>query len=188
MKAMVISDIHGGIKYLEEALSKFMEEKADRLLILGDFAGYFSSSSDYEVAEALNKIADKMCAVRGNCDSERFEEMLNFGLMDIRSINLNKNIITLTHGHLYNKYNLPEYCGDIFISGHTHYGMIDKQQTRIFANPGSISRPRNGSQRSYLIIDENKIILKNLEGQVLVEENINDWEMQLIVAKFFCYF
>lgn len=172
MKAMVISDIHGGVKFLEEALLRFTEEKADRLLILGDFAGYFSSSSDYEVAEMLNEFADKISAVRGNCDSERFEEKLNFGLMDIRNINLNKNVITLTHGHLYNKYKLPKYCGDIFISGHTHYGMIDKQPDRIYANPGSISRPRNGSERSYLIIDENKIILKNLEGMAIVEEDI----------------
>ncbi len=172
MKAMVISDIHGGVKYLNEALEKFAEEKADRLLILGDFAGYFSSSNDYEVAEKLNEIADKICAVRGNCDTEHFEEMLNFSLMDVRSINLNKNVITLTHGHLYNKYNLPEYCGDIFLSGHTHYGMIDTQKDRIYANPGSISRPRNGSSRSYLTIDENKITLKDLEGKVLIEEEI----------------
>lgn len=50
--------------------------------------------------------------------------------------------------------------------------MITKQDGKIFANPGSISRPRNGSECTYLLIDENKIYLKNLEGQVLVEENI----------------
>lgn len=172
MKAMVISDIHGGIKYLRKALEKYLEEKAERLIILGDFSGYFSSSSDYEVAETLNNFKGEICAVRGNCDSEHFEEMLNFSLTDIRHINLNGKVVTLTHGHLYNKYNLPEYCGDIFISGHTHYGMIDKQKDRIFANPGSISRPRNGSENSYLIIDENKITLKNLEGKTLIKENI----------------
>lgn len=174
MKVMVISDIHGGIKYLKQALKKYREEKAERLIILGDFSGYFNSSADYEVAEALNEICGEICAVRGNCDNEHLEEILNFGLMDVRSINLNGNIVTLTHGHLYNKYNLPEYCGNIFLSGHTHYGMIDKQEDRIFANPGSIARPRNGSEHSYLIIDENTITLKNLDGKILIEEKINN--------------
>lgn len=172
MKVMIISDIHGGIKHLKQALDRYKQEQADRLIILGDFSGYFKSSGDYEVAELLNKLVEEITAVRGNCDNENFEEIINFGLMDLRHININGKIVTITHGHLYDKYNLPEYCGDIFISGHTHYGMIDKTDERIFANPGSISRPRNGSEHSYLIIDENKIILKNLEGKILVEENI----------------
>ncbi len=172
MKVMIISDIHGGIKYLEQALERYNEEQAERLIILGDFSGYFNSSNDYEVVEILNNFTGEVTAVRGNCDNDGFEEMLNFDLMDIRHINLNGKVITLTHGHLYNKYSLPEYCGEIFVSGHTHYGMIEKTEGRIFANPGSITKPRNGSEHSYLIIDENKIILKNLEGKILIEEDI----------------
>ena len=80
--------------------------------------------------------------------------------------------ISWTLEEIWTKYNLPEYCGDIFISGHTHYGMINKTDEKIFANPGSISKPRNGSEHSYLIIDEKSIILKNLDGKILVEENI----------------
>lgn len=172
MKVMIISDIHGGIRYLKQALDRYKEEAAERLIILGDFSGYFNSSSDYEVAELLNEFIGEITAVRGNCDNEDFEEIINFGLMDLRHININGKIVTITHGHLYDKYNLPEYCGDIFISGHTHYGLIDKTDEKIFANPGSITRPRNGSEHSYLIIDEKKITLKNLEGKILVEENI----------------
>lgn len=172
MKAFVISDIHGQAQYLKKALERFREEQADKLVILGDFGGYFNSSSNYEVAEILNNFTGEICAVRGNCDSETFEKMLNFKLMDIRHINLNGNIVTLTHGHIYNKYNLPEYCGNIFLSGHTHCGIIEKQNDKIFANPGSISRPRNGSEHSYLLINENKILLKNLDGKILMEEDI----------------
>ena len=124
------------------------------------------------MAETLNKFSGEIIAVRGNCDNEDFERGLDFGLMDIRHINLNQNVITLTHGHLYNRYNLPEYYGEIFLTGHTHYGMIYKEEGQLFANPGSISKPRNGSEHSYLVIDENKIILKNLEGKILIEENI----------------
>ena len=172
MKIMVISDIHGGVKYLKKAIERYVEEKAERLLILGDFTGYYGSSSNMEVAEILNQMADKICAVRGNCDSELFEEMINFSLTDIRHINVNDKVITLTHGHLFNRYRLPEYIGDIFLNGHIHYGTIQKDGDRIFANPGSITKPRNGSEHSYLVIDEESIILKNLEGCILLEEKI----------------
>lgn len=172
MKIMTISDIHGGVKYLKQALERYKIEKAERLLILGDFTGYFNSSSSIEIVEMLNEISDQICAVRGNCDNESFENNLNFGLTDIRHTNVNDKVITLTHGHIYNKYNLPEYCGDIFLYGHIHYGMIQKEDGKIFANPGSITKPRNGSEHSYLVIDENKVILKNLEGAVLLEELI----------------
>ncbi len=173
MKVMVISDIHGGLSELKQALDRFRLEKANRLLILGDFAGYFNSSADFEVAEVLNEISDKICAVRGNCDNEHLESMFHFGLMDIRSINLNSVIVTLTHGHLYDKYHLPDYCGDILLTGHTHYGIIDKQDDKIFANPGSISRPRNGSLKTYLTIDDKEVCLKTLDGNVIHSESLN---------------
>ena len=173
MKVMVISDIHGGVKYLKRAIEIFNEEKAQRLLILGDFTGYYGSSSSMEVAEILNNMADKITAVRGNCDSQSFEEMLNFRLEDIRYINVNNKVITLTHGHLYNRYRQPEYVGDIFLNGHIHYGIIEKKDGVIFANPGSITKPRNGSEHSFLIIDEERITLKNLDGDVLMEEKLD---------------
>ena len=174
MKVMVISDIHGGVKYLQKAIERYKKEKAEKLLILGDFTGYYSSSSSMEIAEILNQISDQICAVRGNCDSENFESMLNFELMDIRHINLNGKVVTLTHGHIFNKYNLPEYCGDIFLNGHIHYGTIQKENGRIFANPGSITKPRNGSEHSYLTIDEEEIQLKNLDGIILLEEKLEE--------------
>ena len=172
MKVMVISDIHGGVKYLKKALEKFEEEKAERLLVLGDFTSYLNSTSNIEIAEMLNEMANKICAVRGNCDSEFFEGELSFELMDIRHINVNDKVVTLTHGHIYNKYNLPEYYGDIFLNGHIHCGTIEKRGDKIFANPGSITKPRNGSQHSYIIIDEKNITLKNLDGEILLEEKL----------------
>ena len=130
-------------------------------------AGYFSTINDDEVADLLNKYSKEISAVRGNCDNERIENLLQFALLDVRHINLNGKVITLTHGHLYDKYHLPEYCGDIFLSGHTHYGMITKQDSKIFANPGSISLPREKSEHSYLIMEQNELILKNVDGKVL---------------------
>lgn len=172
MKLMVISDIHGGIEYLKKAVEKYKEEKADRLAILGDFSSYYNPSIEYEIYELLNSMADKICAVKGNCDNDEIEKYLAFSLMEIRSINLNDNVITLTHGDKFNKYNLPDFCGDILLTGHTHYGIIEKKDDRIYANPGSISKPRNGAKRTYLIIDEEKIYLKDLDGNILIYEEL----------------
>ena len=92
---------------------------------------------------------------------------MQFALLDVRHINLNEKVITLTHGHLYDKYHLPEYCGNIFLSGHTHYGTITKQDGKIFANPGSISLPRGNSKHSYLIFTDKELILKDVDGNII---------------------
>lgn len=168
MKAMCISDIHGNIECLKQALERYKEEGAEKLLILGDFSGYgVFSSQDLEVSEILNNMSRVIIAVKGNCDSSKVEEILNFELTYQRNINVNENIITITHGHIYNRNNLPESCGNIFLSGHTHIGMIEKIGERIIANPGSISKPRGGSKKSYIIIDEGKIILKSIQGEII---------------------
>lgn len=167
MKVMCISDIHGGIENLKKVLEKYREEGCEKLLILGDFSGYYHSSSDYEVAEILNNMAGSIIAVKGNCDSSYIEEIFNFGLGFLKTIDINGIKVTLTHGHIYNVYNLPENCGYIFLSGHTHVGMLEKIDDRIIANPGSISKPRGGTNKSYIIIDEKSISLKKLSGDLI---------------------
>ena len=57
MKAMCISDIHGSIENLKKVIDIYREENAEKLIILGDFSGYYFSSSDFEVAEILNNMA-----------------------------------------------------------------------------------------------------------------------------------
>ena len=162
MKVMCISDIHGNIEYLKKVIEKFKEEAAEKLIILGDFSSYYFSSNDFEVAEILNNMANSIIAVKGNCDNFEIDGIFNFGLTYIRNITINDKKVTLTHGHIYNRTNLPEECGQIFLSGHTHVGSIEKIGDRIIANPGSISKPRGGSSRSYIILDEECIVLKKL--------------------------
>lgn len=45
--------------------------------------------------------------------------------------------------------------------------MIEKIEDRIIANPGSISKPRGGSKKSYITIDEENIELKALSGETI---------------------
>lgn len=170
MKVMCISDIHGNIECLNKALERYREENAEKLLILGDFSGYYFSSSDFEVAEILNNMAGSIIAVKGNCDSTQTDELFNFGLGYLKTIDINGIKVTLTHGHIYNRNNLPENCGKIFLSGHTHVGMIEKIGERIIANPGSISKPRGGTKKSYIIIDEEYITLKSLDGEIIKKQ------------------
>ena len=173
MKVMCISDIHGSIDNLNKVIERYKEEECEKLLILGDFSSYYHSSSDFEVAEVLNNMAGSVIAVRGNCDSSYLEELLHFGLGILKTIDINGKRVTLTHGHIYDRNNIPEDCGNIFLSGHTHVGMIEKIGDKIFANPGSISKPRGGTNKSYIIIDEEGIILKTLSGELIKKLSFN---------------
>lgn len=167
MKIMCISDIHGNIECLNKAIEKFREENADKLIILGDFSGYYLSSSDFEVAEILNNMAGSIIAVKGNCDSFETDKLFNFELGYLKTIDINGIKVTLTHGHMYNRNNLPDNCGEIFLSGHTHIGTLEEINGKIIANPGSVSKPRGGTKKSYIIIDEEKIELKTLNGDAI---------------------
>ena len=172
MKVMIISDIHGSLEAVEQVMFRYEQEKAEKLLILGDFSNYGNSPFDTAIAEILNEKAEQIIAVRGNGDGFEIEDLLNFQLEDIRNIDINGLSITMTHGHLYRKTNLPHNCGKIFLQGHSHCAEITKMEEKIIANPGSISKPRNGAQASYMILDDKKIQLKNLFGEILQQMEV----------------
>ena len=86
MKVMCISDIHGNIECLKKAIEQFKNENAEKLIILGDFSSYYFSSTDFEIAEILNNMANSIIAVKGNCDNFEIDGIFNFGLTYIRNI------------------------------------------------------------------------------------------------------
>ena len=174
MKVMCISDIHGNVECLNKAIERYKEENADKLIILGDFSGYYFSSTDFEVSEILNDMAGSIIAVKGNCDSFETDNLFNFDLGYLKTIDVNGTKVTLTHGHMYDRNNLPENCGQIFLSGHTHVGNIEKINGKIIVNPGSISKPRGGTRKSYIIIDEEYITLKSLDGEIIKKIKIKE--------------
>ena len=179
MKIMIASDIHGSKYYAGEMLSIFHKEKADKLVLLGDL--YSSSFRTFDeddeeikmsLPEMLGTVRDRLLVIKGNCDSSMDEMLTPFPMLDIATIEVGDNTICFTHGHKYNISNVPPNFGDILIYGHLHQGFIIKEEGKIYANPGSISCPRNGSAHSYLILTEEKIILKDIEGNVLEEKNV----------------
>lgn len=174
MKYMFISDIHGNTERLKECINIFEKENANKLVILGDTSAYLDEEADIENANILNKMKDKIIMVRGNCDTRNFEEKLDIEIFDMDNLYVNGSFVTITHGHYYNCFELPSNCGEIFIQGHTHIPMLQNLYGKIVANPGSISKPRGCDLRCYILIDEEHIVLKTIEGKIVKEIKLNN--------------
>ncbi len=175
MKLMFMSDVHGSLKYAEIGLEKFKEEGATRLILLGDLMYHGPRNplpEDYnpkEVADLLNKYKNQIVAVRGNCDSEVDQMLLEFPIMsDYTEIIMGDYKIFATHGHIYNKENMPSINkGDVFIHGHIHLPVAEMFNEVYYLNPGSITLPKENNKNSYGILEDNVFTIKDLEGKVI---------------------
>lgn len=175
MKLMVISDIHGLKTNLELIKEKYYKLKCDKLIVLGDI--YYSSIrntmlSVYDpeyIEEFLKGFKDNLICIRGNCDSEQDINRNYFvTTKTIENISIAGKNVYFTHGHIYNDENWNKR-NTILIFGHYHVPFIKKIDETIFINPGSISLPRGGSNSSYLIIDNDKYTIFDVDGNILDE-------------------
>jgi len=169
MKYMIISDIHGGIDELNKVLDIYYNENFNKLIILGDLFNYGIDLNRKEIINRLNLLRESIIYVRGNCDNN-IEDLL-FEAPFIKEIEINKRKILLTHGHLYSNEYLLGSNYDIIICGHTHVPEIRVEKSKLFLNPGSISKSRKG-ENSFMIIFNNNIYLKNLDNKILKQKNI----------------
>ena len=175
MKVLVISDIHGSGYYAERIKEINEREQPDKIILLGDI--YYHGprndlSQEYnpmKVAEILNGLKDKLLVVRGNCDAEVDEMISEFKFNDHILMEINGKKCYFTHGHKYNIEKIPYDDFDIMMYGHIHQGFIQEKEGFVFANPGSISLPKCNTAHSYIIFDNNMIILKDVDGNVLQE-------------------
>ena len=172
MKLLIASDIHGSAYYCKLLLNAFKKEKADRILLLGDILYHGPRNDlprDYapkEVIAMLNPLKDKIFCVRGNCDTEVDQMVLDFPVLaDYSVIPLANRLIYATHSHIYNEQNLPPLCkGDILLCGHTHVPKYTEHESYIYMNTGSVSIPKENSPHSYMICENGKFLWKNLEN------------------------
>ena len=181
MKWMIASDIHGSAYYCRQLLEAFDREKADRLLLLGDIL-YHGPRNDLpreyapkEVLAMLNDRKDRVCCVRGNCDTEVDQMVLNFPVLADYCILAEKDrLIYATHGHNHNLQQLPPLQpGDILLHGHTHIPAWEfSPEGILYVNPGSVSIPKNGSENSYMILQDGVFDWKNLAGEVYHTEQL----------------
>lgn len=168
MKLVVASDLHGSFLYGKELIDRFLEEKGDELILLGDL--YYHGPRNplpegYDpmaLAGFLNSYKERLTVIKGNCDSEVDEMISDFKFLDTRTVDYGAVKLTLTHGHRYDINNLPEGVGNVFLYGHIHQGFLTKKDGIIIGNPGSTTLPKGGTPRSYIVIDNNAVTLKDL--------------------------
>ncbi len=191
MKLMIASDIHGSALYCEQMLDAYKREGADRLLLLGDILyhgprnGLPEGYAPKEVIRMLNSVKDCLLCVRGNCDTEVDQMVLEFPVLADYCLlelpcgcsggnrrNMEQQSVTMfaTHGHTYNPQHMPPLkSGDILLNGHTHIPaceeITDEGGTYRYLNPGSVSIPKEGSAHGYMICENGTFIWQNLEGE-----------------------
>lgn len=178
MKWIIASDIHGSAYWCEELMQAFKREKADRMLLLGDLLYHGPRNDlpkDYDprrVTAMLNEHKQNILCVRGNCDAEVDQMVLEFPIMsDSLQIALHERMIFATHGHLAGEDNPPEQLqkGDILLNGHTHVPACQIYDKFVYLNPGSVSIPKEDSKNAYLTLEEDVFLWKTMDGTVYME-------------------
>ena len=179
MKWMIASDLHGSAYYCRKMLEAFEREGADRLFLLGDLL-YHGPRNDLpreyapkEVIPLLNGKREKLLCVRGNCDAEVDQMVLEFPVLaDYAVLPVGQRLIYATHGHIYHVKNLPPLApGDVLLHGHTHVpAWTEFGQGNLYLNPGSVSIPKEDRPHSYMTLEGNTMQWKELESSAVFHE------------------
>ncbi len=177
MKLMFASDIHGSLPATEQLLTRFAQSGARWLVLLGDVLYHGPRNAlpegynPAQVAERLNTQAERIIAVRGNCDSEVDQMLLHFPITaPWQQVLLAQGRLFLTHGHLYSPENLPPLAaGDTLVYGHTHIPVAERRDDGItLFNPGSVSIPKGGFAASYGMLDGAVLSVQALEDDAVI--------------------
>ena len=165
MKWMIASDIHGSAKWCERMLEIWRAAAPDRLVLLGDLL-YHGPRNDLPEAYApkrvigmLNAVASELLCIRGNCEAEVDQMVLDFPVMaDYAALLADGHVIYLSHGHVYGEDNPPPLKdGDILLCGHTHVPCLRRHGRFTYVNPGSVSIPKDGAPHSCCLLEDGEI-------------------------------
>lgn len=182
-KLLFASDIHGSAAAMRRLGEVYESEGACRLVLLGDFL-YHGPRNDLPeeyapklVIGMLNELKSEILAVRGNCDAEVDQMVLQFPVMaDYAPLFLDElggRMVYLTHGHVYSVDDPPALKpGDVVMQGHTHIPLMEKRDSLVAMNPGSVALPKGGSVPSYIIYEKGVFTLKSLDGKVQKEMDL----------------
>ena len=181
MNIMVASDIHGSEFYCGKLLEAYKREGCDRLLLLGDIL-YHGPRNDLTykynpkaVIKMLNEISGDILSVRGNCDAEVDNMVLDFDV-SANCLLLSADGVDYyaTHGHLPVP---PLKAGTVLLFGHTHVPVFKEEDGVYILNPGSVSLPKCGSDRGYIVIKNGKPVRKNLDGDITFEADFGLYDI-----------
>jgi putative phosphoesterase len=176
MKLFFVSDLHGSLPATQQVLEKYNQSEAKHLIILGDILNHGPRNPVPEgyqpaaVAELLNDYSEQIIAVRGNCDSEVDQMLLDFPMLESYAWVLLENgtRLFLTHGHIYNGDNRPKLkSGDVIVHGHTHIPVAEKMDDILVYNPGSITFPKGGNVPSYGLFEHDVLKVFSFSDDIL---------------------
>ncbi len=174
MKWMIASDLHGSAYYTKRLLEAYEREQPDKLLLLGDIL-YHGPRNDLpmeyapkEVIAMLNPLAEKILCVRGNCEAEVDQMVLDFPVMADYCVLANGNTtVYATHGHLFSEDQPPKLPkGAVLLCGHTHVPKCVDHGSFRYMNPGSVSIPKEDSWHGYMIWEQDAFVWKDFEGKI----------------------
>ena len=172
MKLMFASDIHGSALYCEKMLEVYKRENAEKLCLLGDIL-YHGPRNDLpdghapkKVIALLNEVKNELLCVRGNCDTEVDQMVLEFPVLaDYAVLFVDGRSFFLSHGHHHNPDALPPLKkGDVLINGHSHVLKAFEKNGIHCLNDGSVSLPKEVNPRSYMIYENGVFVIKQLES------------------------
>ena len=180
MKILIASDIHGSAYYCRKLLEALDREGAPRMLLLGDIL-YHGPRNDLpeeyapkQVISLLNSLKDRVVSVRGNCEAEVDQMVLDFPVLaDYCLMPVGERMMYCTHGHIYNEENLPPMMpGDILLYGHTHVPRAELCGDKWMLNPGSVSIPKGGSVQSYAVLEDGTFTVKDMDGREIMRADL----------------
>ena len=183
MKLLIASDIHGDALCCQKMLDAAEAHGVDKIVILGDIL-YHGPRNDLpenyapkKVIEMLNAIPEKLLCVKGNCEAEVDQMVLNFPVMSESAWIYDpesKISMYLSHGHKHNPDNLPPLPrGSVFLYGHTHLLGFAERDGILCLNPGSVSLPKGGNQRSYALYEDARFDIISLDGDVIDTQKVH---------------
>ena len=175
MKIAFISDIHGSRHWAEQAFTQVEKWGADKIIILGDVMYHGPRNplpQQYDpmgVASILNTHAQKIIAVRGNCDSEVDQMQINYPMMaDSAQLVLPQRTFFLTHGHVFSPENHPTLPkGSVFVFGHIHLPVVEEKDGIFYFNPSSVSLPHGGYPNSWGRYCDDVLEIVDMYGNVI---------------------
>ena len=180
MKIMIASDLHGSAYYGEKLLSRYQMENCEKLVLLGDLL-YHGPRNDYpdgyetkSLFAMLNEAKHEILAVRGNCDSEVDQMVLEFPIMaSYAYLYADGHAMMITHGHQFHIDALPPLCkGDTLIYGHYHVPLCEERDGILCLNPGSVSLPKDGTPHSYMIYEDHTFTWKDIDGTAFLAHTL----------------
>lgn len=168
MKYMIASDIHGSAYYCRLLKERVEKENPDKVILLGDLLYHGARNplpreyNTRETAAILNSMKTRLLCVAGNCDSQVDSLVLEFPIDAAYCIlPVGNRTAILAHGHV-----TPTYLhkGDILINGHFHVPAFEERENYTYVNCGSVSIPKENSPHSYLVLENEWLVWKDVES------------------------